>query len=107
MSREDIALKLRSAREKAGYKQEDIARILGVTPQKVSSFETGRTRVDVDTLVTLCKLYGVDANDMMGISLHSSSPFDDMITVNARRKKNLSQEEKMRLARIILSEDEE
>lgn len=68
MSKEEIASKLRTAREKAGYKQEDIANILGVTPQKVSSFETGRTRVDVDTLVTLCKLYNVDANDIMGIA---------------------------------------
>lgn len=107
MSKEEIAGKLRAAREKAGYKQEDIAGILGVTPQKISSFETGRTRVDVDTLVTLCKLYNVDANEIMGISLQEKTPYDKLITVYTRSRKNLSQEEKMRLARIILSDDEE
>ena len=103
----EIASKLRTAREKAGYKQEDIANILGVTPQKVSSFETGRTRVDVDTLVTLCKLYNVDANDIMGIAPPEKNPLDRLITVYTRSRKNLSQEEKMRLARIILSDDDE
>lgn len=107
MSKEEIASKLRNAREKSGYKQEDIARLLGVTPQKISSFETGRTRVDVDTLVTLCKLYSVDANDIMGIEQQKSSPYDEMITVYTRSRNNLSKEEKMRLARIILSDDEE
>ena len=107
MSKEEIASKLRAAREKAGYKQEDIANILGVTPQKVSSFETGRTRVDVDTLVTLCKLYNVDANDIMGIAPLEKNPLDRLITVYTRSRKNLSQEEKMRLARIILSDDDD
>ena len=106
MSKEEIAARLRSAREKAGYKQEDVANLLGVTPQKVSSFETGRTRVDVDTLVILCRLYNVDANDIMGLSQIPQSTYDQMITVYTRSKKNLSQEEKMRLARIILSDDE-
>ena len=32
--------------------------------------------------------------------------YDEMLTVYTRSKKNLSQEEKMRLARIILSDDE-
>lgn len=107
MSKEEIATRLRNAREKSGYKQEDIAQKLGVTPQKVSSFETGRTRVDVDTLIRLCNIYGVDANEIMGITPVQRAPYDEMITVYTRSKKNLSHEEKMRLARIILSDDEE
>lgn len=107
MSKEEIAARLRSARERSGYKQEDVAKILGVTPQKVSSFETGRTRVDVDTLVVLCKLYNVDANDIMGLTPIPKSTYDQMITVYTRSKNSLSQKEKMSLARIILSDDEE
>ncbi len=107
MSKEEIASKLRIAREKAGLKQEDVAKQLGVTAQKVSSFETGRTRVDIDTLIALCRLYNVDANDIMGIQKVVKTPFEETITVYTRNKKNLSQEEKMRLARIILSDDEE
>ena len=48
--------------------QEDVAKYLGTTTQKVSSFETGRTRVDVDTLARLCELYGLDMNYVAGLT---------------------------------------
>jgi len=67
MSKEEIAAKLRAARESRGLTQEDVGEYLGVTPQKISSFETGRTKVDTDTLVKLCKLYEVDVNYVLGI----------------------------------------
>ena len=67
MSKEEIAAKLKAARESAGLKQEDVAGYLDVTPQKVSSFETGRTRVDVDTLGKLCELYKLDVNYILGL----------------------------------------
>lgn len=38
--------------------------------------------------------------------LYISSPYDEMITVYTRSKNHLSQEEKIRLARIILSDDD-
>ena len=103
MSKEEIAARLRASREKAGYKQEDIAKILGVTPQKISSFETGRTRVDVDTLVTLCRLYNVDANDIMGIAPKEKNPYETLMTVYTRSRKNLSEEGKRRRARNVLA----
>jgi Predicted transcriptional regulators len=67
MSKEEIAAKLKAARENAGLKQEDVADYLEVTPQKVSSFETGRTRVDVDTLGKLCELYKINVNYILGL----------------------------------------
>mgnify|MGYP000567965816 CR=1 FL=1 len=54
MSKEEIASKLRTAREKAGYKQEDIAIFWALHRKKSVALRHGRTRVDVDTLVTLC-----------------------------------------------------
>ena len=53
---------------------------------------------------------------MLGLSLddfddggeaESKPTYNDVITIYTRSKNNLSQEEKMRLARIILSDDEE
>ena len=67
MSKEEIAAKLKAGRENAGYRQEEVATYLNVTPQKVSSFETGRTRVDVDTLGKLCELYNIDVNYVLGL----------------------------------------
>lgn len=37
--------------------------------------------------------------------LHITSPYDEIITVYTRNKEHLSQEEKMRLARIILADE--
>ena len=53
MFKKEIGNRLRIARENAGLKQDDAAKVIGSTFQKVSSFETGRTRVDLETLVIL------------------------------------------------------
>ncbi len=66
MSKFEIALRLREIREKKGYMQADVATFLNTTVQKVSSFETGRTRVDLETLVELSKFYNVDVNYILG-----------------------------------------
>lgn len=76
MSKEEIAARLKAARIEKGLNQEDVAKYLGVTTQKVSSFETGRTRVDVDTLARLCELYGLDMNYIAGLQIRR--PGDDM-----------------------------
>jgi len=63
----EIGIKLRMAREKAGFSQSDIAKEIDSTYQKVSSFEIGRTRVSVETLVKLCDLYKADINYILDI----------------------------------------
>jgi len=67
MSKEEIAARLKAARLRSGMNQDEVAKAIGSTYQKVSSFETGRTRVDVDTLVKLCELYGADINYIAGV----------------------------------------
>lgn len=67
MSREDIARRLRETRVRLRMSQEEVADYLGVTKQNVSSWETGRTRVDVDTLAKMCELYNVDINYIAGV----------------------------------------
>lgn len=66
MPKEDIAARIKTAREKLGLTQEEVSNLICSTPQKVSSFETGRTRIDIDTLVKLCEIYGVDVNEIIG-----------------------------------------
>lgn len=50
---------LKYARERAGFTQRDIAELIGVTPQNVSSWERGKSKIDIDTLDVLCKKYGI------------------------------------------------
>ncbi len=57
MGKEQIAERLRAAREKAGVTQKDAADALGVTLQAISSYERAVTRIDVESLSVLCSLY--------------------------------------------------
>lgn len=45
-----VGKNIRAFREKKGVSQEDMAQELNVTRQTVSSWETGRTEPDIDTL---------------------------------------------------------
>lgn len=53
---------LRSARNMT---QEQVATHLNVTRQTISSYESGRTRPDIDTLARLAQLYGVSLEDIL------------------------------------------
>ena len=66
MFKKEIGNRLRIARENANLKQDDVAKIIDSTFQKISSFETGRTRVDLETLVKLCGIYNVEPDYVLG-----------------------------------------
>ena len=74
MFKKEIGDRLRIARENAGLKQDDVARVIGSTFQKVSSFETGRTRVDLETLVILCNLYKTNTDYILNPELSRTNP---------------------------------
>lgn len=105
-------------RIKYGYTQDTLAIALGLSRSTVSMYENGNREPDLETLEQIADLFNVDMDYLLGrttkTTILSSAPMnyvspncDDLITVYTRSKKNLSQEEKMRLARIILSDDEE
>ena len=74
MFKKEIGNRLKAARENAGLKQDQVADAIGSTFQKVSSFETGRTRVDLETLVILCNLYKTNADYILNPRLNRTSP---------------------------------
>lgn len=51
---------LRQLRLDSGLTQEQVAEKLNVTRQAVSSYESGRTRPDIDTLMRFAEIYGTD-----------------------------------------------
>ena len=57
--------RLRQLRLERGMTQEQVAAKLGVTRQAISSYESGRTRPDIDTLVRLCDMYGTNLNSIV------------------------------------------
>ena len=54
-------------RKKSGLTQEEFAEKLFVTRQAVSRWENGETTPAIDTLKTISKLFGVDANAFFGV----------------------------------------
>ena len=60
-----INQELRQLRLARGMTQEQAAERLGVTRQALSSYETGRTRPDLDTLLRLAEIYGTDLEGIL------------------------------------------
>lgn len=98
-------------RKKNGLTQNQLAEQLGVKTTTVSTWERAASSPDIETLYVICKIFGVSLDDMYGVNTEKindvKEPYDRLITVYTRSRKNLSQEEKMRLARIILSDDDD
>ena len=104
-------------RTENGYTQDGLADMLGISRSAVSMYENGNREPDLKTLEAIADLFKVDMDYLLGrnaAAVATASPERytapncvDLITVYTRSRKNLSQEEKMRLARIILSDDDE
>jgi DNA-binding XRE family transcriptional regulator len=57
-------LKLRAARESAGFTQEAAGDAVGVIKQTISNVENGIALPSANILARLCALYGVDISDV-------------------------------------------
>lgn len=51
---------LKNARIDANLKQVDISKKIGCTSANISSWELGKSKIDIDSLLTLCQLYQID-----------------------------------------------
>lgn len=60
--------RIRSLREDHDYTQSYIANLLNVGQRTYADYELGKTRIPVDSLITLAKFYNVDMNYITGIS---------------------------------------
>ncbi len=62
---EEMLRRLREAREEAGFRQTDVARVLGVTQTFVSKVELGERRIDPTELQEFAALYGKKVTDFL------------------------------------------
>ena len=56
---------LRRLRAQSGMTQEQVAARLNITRQALSSYESGRTRPDIDMLLRLCQVYHTDLEGLV------------------------------------------
>ena len=61
----DLAQRLQELRKKAGYSQEQLAGLLGLSRQAVSKWENGTSDPSTVNLLALAKLYGVSADELL------------------------------------------
>jgi len=62
---DQVAKHIRNLRKRAGLTQDALAERMHVTRQTVSSWETGRTQPDLETLTALAAVLGTDVNGLI------------------------------------------
>lgn len=75
-----IAEQLKDARKRAGMTQKDVEEKTNaqIKANTVSNWEQGVSRPDVDSVSLLCKLYGVDPNDIFEWEDNTPDPSDEL-----------------------------
>lgn len=76
---------IRNLRENHEYKQETIAKYLGVVQQTYSNYEKGHTSLPLDYLVKLTKFYNVAADFLLGLTTFQK-PSSEMEKIYAQGK---------------------
>ncbi len=58
---------LKEIRTSYKYTQKDICNILKCSQNKYASYEQGRTEPDIETLRTLCMIFNISADEILGL----------------------------------------
>lgn len=58
----NIAERLQKLRKNAGYSQEQVAEMLGLSRQAISKWENGQVNPEIDNIIKLTEIYGVSAD---------------------------------------------
>ena len=64
----NYAERIRALREDSDYTQVYVAGLLKIGQRTYSDYELGRTRIPVDSLILLAKLYNVSMDYICGVS---------------------------------------
>lgn len=97
--RQDIASRLRLAREMAGLTQGQVAKRIGWHRPTVSEIEAGRRRVQAEELTIMATLYGVRIPWIMGED--GTDTISDRAMLAARELDKLKDEDLDRLLQLI------
>lgn len=62
-----LGQRIAALRKEAGLSQQAVADELGIAQQTLAHYEVGTARMPVSIVPAFAKLYGVDANDLLGL----------------------------------------
>lgn len=60
--------RIRALREDADYTQQNVANLLHVGQRTYSDYESGKTRIPIDSILVLAKFYNVSVDYITGAS---------------------------------------
>lgn len=60
-----VGSNIRIERENAGYTQETLSEILGITPNHLSAIERGVSGASLEMIETLCALFGIQSDTLL------------------------------------------
>ena len=90
--------KLQEIHKATGLSQEQLAEALGMSRQAISKWETGESVPDVDKLKTICGVFNISADELIGIDVKAADEKDgetksgerhdilDYVNYNMRRR---------------------
>ena len=89
-----IAERLQELRKQAGYSQEQVAEIMGLSRQAISKWESGQGKPEIDNIVKLTEIYDVSADYILFGT--------EKVSVPVPEKKELSHEYKKAIGIIAI-----
>lgn len=73
---ETFAERLKTLRENAGKKRQEVADSLGITRASLEYYEKGKRKPDIEVLAKVAKYYGVSTDYLLGLSVVPSTDKD-------------------------------
>lgn len=70
----NIAERLKDLRKKAGYSQEQVAEMLGISRQAVSKWESAQGYPDIENIIRLAQIYQVSTDHILLSAEAKASP---------------------------------
>jgi transcriptional regulator with XRE-family HTH domain len=98
-AKQDVATRLREARQLAGLSQAQVAAKLGLHRPTITEMEAGRRGVTVEELPALAGLYGVTVGWLVGEADPSGE--EDSLLMAARELSKIKEEDLDRLLKVI------
>jgi len=103
-----LSQRLREAREKAGLKQIEASKLLGISNGTLSGYEREYRDPDTDTLHKMADLYGVSVDWLLGKSMSPSTkdtsrpePMSEQDTLMFRNWQRMTEDEKQEALNVI------
>ena len=85
---ENIGAKIAELRREHNMKQDELAEMLGVTPQAVSKWENGASMPDISLLPKIAQIFGVTIDDLFGMN---NTPKPDVQMLPAEKRKSFDE----------------